>query len=293
MSRNYTIEDLYPHIEEYDLICSLGANCSTANELKRRGLRQIALPFDWTWFNSSKSIKSLQEGFQTNFSNFMIKENLRKLENEEYSSWHSDRWQYEDLNTGVKYFNHFYKLDDEDAEKQRVISIFRKRCKRFDYLLQNSKRVLLILSVICDIDTKCVQDLLHAIQKQYPSCEVHMHFQAFNCPVDECYEDEMKIVKYKRPENTYDYLETNFEWRFLDKVKLSDLFYKNRNFIMQKEKQTKNKEILNFCNKIIKIWKLKRGMGFGLFPICNTIFYIKFYVFGIRLHFCIGKDRTE
>ena len=285
MDTNLTIENLYPQIEEYDLICSLGANCSASNQLKKRGLRQIALPFDWTWFNTSKAVNSLAEGFGVGFSNFMSAEKLRKLEKNEYSNWHSDRWQYEDLNTEVKYFNHFYKTANEEAEKQRVIDIFRKRCKRFDYLLQNSKNVLLILSVVCDIDIESIKNLLRAIQEKYPACKICLHFQAFNCRKDECYQDGyLKIAKYKRMENVYDYLETNFEWSFLDKVKLSDLFYKNCISITQKEEAK---------NKIIKFWKCKRGLGVGLFPFCNTAFYTKFYLFGIRFHFCIGKNKQE
>jgi len=290
-----TIDDLYLQMEEYDLICSLGANCSVANELKRRGLRQIALPFDWTWFNQAESIKSLTEGFNCDFSNFMIKENLRKLENEEYSNWHSDRWQYEDTNTKVRYYNHFYKTENEEAEQQRVIEVFRKRCKKLDYLLQNSKKILLILSVINDIETKYVKELLQTIQNKYPSCEINIHFQAFNCTENECYQDgNLKVAKYKREENVYDYLQTNWEWRFLDKIKLSSLFYKNQTLFSKNNAQatTSQKTKKGHC-KIINFWKLKKGFGMSILPDINTLIYTKLYLFGLRLHFCIGKNRIE
>lgn len=286
-----TIEKLYPDTKEYDLICSLGANCSVSSELKRRGLRQVALPFDWTWFNSERSVNSLAEGFQTCFANFMQIEKLRKLENDEYSSWHSDRYQYEDLNTGFRYFNHFYRTENEDAEKLRVIELFRKRCKRFDYFLKNSKKVLLILSVICDIDTDCVKNLYRVVQELYPNCEINIHFQAFDCEKDEIQTfDNLIVIKYKRKENVYDYTNTNWEWRFLDKLKLSELFFKNRekNMPPQLSVKSPHPEV-----KIIKFWRIKKGIGFALFPNINTLLYFKLYLFGLRIHFSIGKNRIE
>lgn len=41
---------------EYDLIVSLGANCSVAHNLRFRGLRPVSLPFDWCYFVDDVSI---------------------------------------------------------------------------------------------------------------------------------------------------------------------------------------------------------------------------------------------
>lgn len=36
----------------YDLIASLGGDCSAASQLRLRGLRHEAYPFDWTYIGS-------------------------------------------------------------------------------------------------------------------------------------------------------------------------------------------------------------------------------------------------
>ena len=273
---------------EYDLICSLGANCSASNELKLRGLRQIALPFDWTWFNSVDALNCLAAGFKNNFSDFMKKENLEKLEGKKYSSWHSDRIQFLDKATNFKYYNHFYKTEDEEAEIDRVIALFRKRCDRLDFFLKNSKKVLFILSVICDLPTDAVKNLLNTIQEVYPDCEINIYFQAFDCEKDEYIElPHLKIARYKRKENVYDYTWTNFNWNFLDNLKLSQLFFENQRIALGiQENPTPPPYIL--C-----ISKLKKGLSICLLPQVNTIFYTKLYLFGIRLHLTLGKNRIE
>jgi len=45
--------------------------------------------------------------------------------------------------------------------------------------------------------------------------------------------------------------------------------------------------------KIINFWKLKKGFGMSILPDINTLIYTKLYLFGLRLHFCIGKNRIE
>ncbi len=40
--------------KKYDLVCSLGGNCSVAHNLIFRGLRKFALPFEWAFLDDIK-----------------------------------------------------------------------------------------------------------------------------------------------------------------------------------------------------------------------------------------------
>ena len=65
--------------QKFDLVFSLGGNCTAAHNLQYRGLRKFSLPFDWTYIVDEKAIYNLAEGFQTDFKYFLLKENLEEL----------------------------------------------------------------------------------------------------------------------------------------------------------------------------------------------------------------------
>lgn len=72
---------------EYDLIVSLGGNCAAALQLKRRNLRLFSFPFDYLAMQDGRGVNYLAEGFLTDFSNFMLKNNLKELNDEEKKKW--------------------------------------------------------------------------------------------------------------------------------------------------------------------------------------------------------------
>lgn len=274
---------------EYDLICSLGANCSVSSQLSSRQLRKISLPLDWTWFNSEKTLYKISEGFENNFADFMKQENLITLEGDDWSSSHVNRYQYEDKETGIKYYNHFYKIPNEKQEQRRVIKLFRKRCRRFDYLLKHSKKVLLILSFKKDIEIEPVKYLLEVIQKKYPNTEINIRYQGFCASENSIIKlPYLEIYKYQREENLYDYTATNWEWRWLDNISLSKRFHLNcLNFNLIE------KDYFNIITNIINLHHIKKGISINLLRFLNTFFYFKLYILGIRLQFAIGKLKEE
>lgn len=103
---------------EYDLICSLGGICSVSLQLLSRNLRKVSLPLDWTWFNNEKTLYEIAEGFENNFADLMTQDNLVTLEGDDYSPAHADRYQYEDKEIGIRYFN--YKVPNEKQEQKKV-----------------------------------------------------------------------------------------------------------------------------------------------------------------------------
>ena len=97
--------------KKYDLICSLGGNCSAAHNLKIRGLRNFSLPFDWCYIKNEKPIEYLTEGFENGFKNFLLKKNLEELKGNEYNEAHISCAQYKDSYTGYYFVNHFRKFE--------------------------------------------------------------------------------------------------------------------------------------------------------------------------------------
>ena len=261
--------------KEYDFVCSLGANCSAANQIRYRNLRRFALPFDWTWFNSAEVLNKIAAGFENNFCEFMQKDKLRKLEENEYSLQHNDRYQYQDINTRIYYYNHFYKTRNKDKEKDRVIKIKKKRCKRFIDYLERAENVLIVLSVNKEIDIESVKNLVKVLRGRFLNTNIDVFYQAFNAKENESLSlSNLEIRKYQRPENDYGYNNNNFEWRFLDEIKLSNMF----------EKQAGN---------FFKTTTIKKGIRISILNKISTAFYLKLYLFGARLQFVIGKNRIE
>ncbi len=260
---------------EYDFICSLGANCSAASQLKKRGLRDFALPFDWTWFNSEDALYNIAEGFENNFCKFMQKDKLRKLKDDECSKQHNDKCQYQDMNTKIYYFNHFYKTKNDDKAKDTAIKTFRKRCKRLIDYLERAENVLMVLSIHKEIDIESVKNLVDVLKRRFPNTNVDIVYQCFNAKKEESSVlSNLEIKKYQRPENDYDYHNTNYEWNFLDEIKLTNKFDKP-------------------LNRLFKLTRVKRGMRIAVLKNINTVFYLKLYLFGTRLQICFGKHKAE
>ena len=66
---------------KYDLVCSVGSDCGCAGHLVRNRLRRASYPLDWvgTWCNGIVGVARLVE---SNFSGFLLLENLRREPNQ-------------------------------------------------------------------------------------------------------------------------------------------------------------------------------------------------------------------
>lgn len=96
----------------YDLIVSLGGNCSAAAQLNMRGLRQEALPFDWVYVVDERPFIWLAEHVGDRWRDLCLKENLQEITpgHAEWSAEHADRVQYVDRESGYRFVNHFNSL---------------------------------------------------------------------------------------------------------------------------------------------------------------------------------------
>ncbi len=261
--------------QKFDLVFSLGGNCTAAHNLQYRGLRIFSLPFDWTYIVDEKAIYNLAEGFQTDFKYFLLKENLQELPKENYSKDHKDKIQYKDTKTEYYFVNHFLKSIDDINEYNRVKNKFDKRVKRLDSFIKKSKRILLLLSINFSIDIELCKYLINILNEKYPDKIFYLRVMSFGVNEDDILKtDNIEIYNYSRKLILNDYIKTTEEWNFLDTIDY-------------------NPALLTAKWGFLMIDKLKKGYAVVFFPVFNTIFYIKLYILGLRIHFIIGRNRLE
>lgn len=209
--------------KKYDLIASLGANCSAAHNILIRNLRYVALPFDWTYIKDEKSYIWLSENLENKLKNLCLWENLQEI-TEDHSEWntsHLDRTKYIDTLSGFRFVNHFNKTTNKKAEYDRVYPTIRKRCERFFEIINSSENVLLVISTSIHISDQVLFNLKSKFQELFPNCSFDFVYMNFCAENDELLnKNNIKINNIRRDLNLYDYTNTNFEWNWLDEIKL-------------------------------------------------------------------------
>lgn len=251
--------------KKYDLVCSLGGNCSVAHNLLFRGLRKFALPFDWTYFDNTDTVYKLADSFAKHFKDQLLKENLEELP---INSAHKDKIQYRDIITGIVWANHF-----KSRELVEYYNVKNKINRRFDRLLnyiEKSNNILFIFAISYAVEIEPFKYLYNKLKELYPTKNINIRILSFSNPEEiSIHFENLELCKYTRKPNLYDFTKTNFEWAFLDDIKICNL---------------EN-------SKIITIRKIKKGIKINLIPNISTIFRFKLYFIGIRFDLLIGKER--
>ena len=204
---------------KYDLICSLGGSCAAAHNMRMRDLRFAAYPFDCTYFTTDEAIYKLAEGFKNKFEKYMLKENLVELP---INPSHPDRMQLEDSWGKIIWANQFNYSSNFDKTYSEVKKKFDKRFKRLLNNIESAKRICFILCTSFYLKQDSVQNLLKTLQELYPNKEFQIKVVSFDCENEEHIKrDNIEIFCYTRKLNVYDFDNTNFEWAFMDKLKLT------------------------------------------------------------------------
>jgi len=206
-------------MKKYDLIFSLGANCSAAHNLRFRGLRPFALPFDWTFIKDEKALLSFARGLDDHFAEFTRLENFCKLGEDEFSPNHADRVQYKNTRTGYYFVNHFNK---EIGPAEADFGTLKKRFARLEKYLEQAGSICVIICSSFFISDDTAQEVLEALRRKYPDKDVDVVILNFSCP-EETQErmEGLTISRYARATNDYDFHKTNIEWSFMDGFRLS------------------------------------------------------------------------
>lgn len=169
-------------METYDLIVSLGGNCAAAYQMKRRGLRPFALPFDYLFMNSQKTIRYLSEGFKNGFKDFCLKENLREMTPQEKAAagGDKDKFKYNDTLTDYGFIHHFkHSIADKNGYEETA-AVFRRRINRLFDKINESKKILFLLETHFSYDISLAKSLRDAVQALYPDKEIYWEIIQFS-----------------------------------------------------------------------------------------------------------------
>lgn len=147
-----------------------------------------------------------------------------------------------------------------------------RRIERLYGEIEKGSKILFLLSTSFEIGVDCVVNLKRTLEKKWHNKIFDFIVISFGCSEDSMIENSgITIIKYKRGTNLYDFVYTNYEWAFLDKIALNNVI-KKRNYY------------------IFKITKLRRGIKILILTRIATICRIRLKCFGLRFELCIGKE---
>lgn len=238
-------------IKEYDLIFSLGGSCAAACQLDKRKLRFASLPLDYTFFrNETSALRNLAEAFDTNFEKFLLKENLEELKGAMRGADHNGKMQYIDTYTKYRWINHFPRPIEEIGAYKEVKETIDRRIKRWITFLSESKKVLAILTNATEIPAEEFKILTECFKRHFPNLEIEYRYIKFEAPNNEIrIVDNITIVNVPKPQDFYDFAQTNYYWRFLDFCKLTDTLAKYK----KNPKQQQSKALIENFEQIATI----------------------------------------
>lgn len=262
----------------FDLMVSLGGNCSAAGQLKQRTLQTYSLPFDAFFLRDEIDIRKMLKAFANDFNGCFNKLNLRLLTGEERGNSEL-KYQYQDMVSGYNIIHLFHDSKDNPDEYRRCVDILNRRLKRFYEYCETAKTICFFLTLTYEISMDLVLECYETLKERFNTKEISLVVVNFSCERDEFIESEhIEIRKIKRPANDYDFYRSNIEWIWLE-----DFTLNQRKKIEQEHKKENYIARMKFKEKFLIL---------HLFNFFSTLISIKIYVFGLRLWICIGRLRN-
>lgn len=212
--------------KHYDLIVSLGGNCSAAGQLKHRGLRRCSLPLDWTWMADDKPVRMLPSLLESRFANFLQWENICHGEKprKEIGKLVFD---VTDMYSGFSFTHHFYGKRFDRALFNKGRQTIQRRIDRLYKELDKPATVLFVLETAFGYEDRLADDIFATLEKTFPECDIYfvvMEFSADECSEAWSHNDRMVISKYHRPLNVvYDNQFTGHEWCWMDSLTMKGI----------------------------------------------------------------------
>lgn len=210
--------------KQYDSIVSLGGFCAPAIQMRARGLRACAMPFDWLLMTSDASVKWFANAVSTDFNGLCLKENLQLLPK---CGTGSAPFRYLDIASGMIFKHHFHKPIEAGGYAE-VFETLQRRLRRFKALFVPNKSVLLILATTFPYEWNIADRILQAFRTRYPQTKVDLHVIQFAG----CLEHPSSIserppdgssftgLRCARRHGDYDLNYTSSEWAFLDEISI-------------------------------------------------------------------------
>ena len=206
---------------EYDLIASLGGNCTAAAHLRRRGMRPYSLPFDWLFMDTPQTIEYLAGAFPNRFSDFCLKENLVPIEKAGQGAAGTARYAYRDVISGYSFVHHFHDSITTTGGYDKVSSMLKRRMDRFFQKIDSSNSILFILSTAFDFPYKMADDLIASLRRTYLEKHIDLYVVQHGMRFDDASTIAKKIIGHAFDGEVYDSSHSRPEWHFLDDVRMN------------------------------------------------------------------------
>jgi hypothetical protein len=223
-----------PNRKSYDLIVSLGGNCSAASQIKFRGLRTCSLALDWVAMFGEKPLLYLPDGLRTRFRDFCKYENMQEFDEPRMEHGRLT-YKFKDTATGFHFWHHFFAplADREAFDRARLV--LDRRLKRFYDKVAGSKNVLFVLSTPFSYDPHLAEGVVSALRDVFPDTTSELVLIQFAAPshelVDLC-DGALHAETFTRAINVvYDNSLTSTEWAWMDGLSLSGSARPPSNFL--------------------------------------------------------------
>lgn len=205
-----------------DFCMSLGGSCSSAIQLRRRGLRIAALPFDWLIHQEPTTLDRQLELVRDGGKGWLDCPALLS-EEQLYHGRNLGRWQYRDTATGFDLLHDFH---CDIAEQPRFLAdvkgVYARRYARLMKWMDQAREVLLVLDVGYALDNKRLMQLLNDWGQLFPRVRFTLFAVLWSQAEDDRFEAPGLFVRrLRRPKHLYDNEATTPVWDFLDDVQLS------------------------------------------------------------------------
>ncbi len=208
----------------YDLIVSLGGNCSVASQTAHRGLRHCSLPLDWALMDDERPLAMLPELLATGFADFCQYENM--YEYRAVAKEHGvEMCQLEDKYSGYRMI-HSFPSPFADREKYgKNLAVLKRRIRRMYSLVSKAKNVLFVLATGFEFDVGLLDKVYAALVETFPGVEVelvNMQFSARQCEEFDILGGYGHVMRVERAVHTiYDVHLTVPEWEWMDVIRIT------------------------------------------------------------------------
>ncbi len=210
----------------HTLVVSLGGNCAVAHNLRFREKRPYSLPFDWVYLVDDRPIRFWIDEVGRGFPDLLRRENLIEMHpgDKEYAPAHADVKQYIDTASGYRFVNHFKESVEVPGAYETVSASVRKRVERLLSAFSQGGDFLLVLATQVDVSVDLLKRLVAVLSARFPKARFTLRYMHFGQQSDEIQTEDQGVVvqQVRRMMNDYDCRKTNWEWRFLDDIKVSE-----------------------------------------------------------------------
>lgn len=264
----------------YDFIFSIGSACYCSYYLRQLNLQTKSYPFDWV---RECCFENRADLIVSDFKDFFNKEDFEFLHK---SNKFNNKDIYKNKRTNVHFVHDFPPQEEQsfDDAYPAQLAKYNRRIKRLYKEIQKSKKVLAVYlahpTLNIHVDDETLIRIQQKLQQKFPKQQIDILYleskpELYKTEPHQEYMVNDNIIKiYANFEPIVHYFNAS-DTSIPDKEVIQKIFSE---FYLNK-------------NKYLEIRKLKKGVGIYLLPRINTLLRFRFYLFGLRFDFCLGRVR--